>query len=178
MRLTARTIFAAVSLIALAACGKGGKGSDPAPTEPSVAVSEVAAADGYGAPDAKVNAVAFWSHPSVNFESLLLAATDKGLEAFNIETGETAAEANGAATDGLTVFYDGVGAKAEGFAVVRQNGAYAFYAISNEAPSLNPVSLENAAPVADAFCVGGGALYEAGETGLAARALTISSTGW
>ncbi len=168
-----RLISVLLALLALAACERAKKAE---PAAPAIEVHEVAAADGYGAPDDVVNAVAFWSHPSVNFQSLLIATTDAGLKAFSIESGE---EIGSAATPASTVsvFYLGSGAKAEGYAIASGDGAYSLYAIANDAASLAPLAVTGPAPGADAFCVSGGFLYEAGNDRLDARDIAILTGG-
>lgn len=168
-----RLISAALTLLALAACERAKKEE---PAAPAVEVREVAAADGYGAPGDAVNAVAFWSHPSVNFESLVIAATDAGLKAFSIESGEEIASAAAPASK-VSVFYLGSGAAAQGYVIASGAGAYALYAIANDAPSLAPLAVTGPAPGADAFCVSGGVLYEAGGDRLNARDIAILSGG-
>ncbi len=171
MRLTA----AVLALLAVAACERAKK-EEPAPTAPSIEVREVAAADGFGEAGDAVTAVAFWSHPSVNFESLLIAATDAGVKAYSIETGEAVASAVGVVSD-ISVFYIGAGATAQGYAIARSAGAYSIHAIANDAPALTPLAVSGDAPGADAFCVSGGLLYEAGSGKLAARDIAIMTGG-
>lgn len=172
MRLTS----VALILLALAACERSKKEEPAPPVAPTAEVREVAAADGYGAPGEAVNAVAFWSHPSVNFESLLIAATDEGLKAFRIESGEEIGSAAAPASK-VSVFYLGSGAGAQGYAIASGAGAYSVYAIANDAPSLAPLAVTGPAPGAEAFCVNGGVLYEAGGDRLDARDITILSSG-
>lgn len=168
-----RLISVLLAFLVLAACERAKKEEPAART---VEVSEVAAADGYGAPGETVNAIAFWSHPSVNFESLVIAATDAGLKAFNIETGDEIGSAAAPASK-VSVFYLGTGAAAQGYAIARGAGAYALYAIANDAPSLKPLAVSGPAPGTDAFCVSGGVLYEAGDDRLDARDIAILSGG-
>lgn len=172
MRLT----FAALALLAVAACGRFKKEEPAAPAAPAIEVKEVAAADGFGDPADEVRAVAFWSHPSVNFQSLLLAATDKGLSAYSIETGEAVAAAEGVFSD-LSVFYLGGGAAAQGFALARSQDAYSILSIANDAPALSPLAVTGAKPGADAYCMSNGVLYEAGNGKLAARDIAIMTGG-
>lgn len=173
MRLTA----AALTLLALAACERAPKEQPAAPAAPVVEAREVAAADAYGEAGEIVNAVAFWSHPSVNFESLLIAATGKGLKAFKIETGEAVASAGDTPASDLEVFYDGAGAEASAYAVTLAEGQYEFYAIANDAPALTMLAATNARAGASTFCVGRDALYEAGNGRLAARDIGLSENG-
>ena len=176
MRLSCSLLFSAAAFVALAGCDRAGQPDNFNPTEPAPA-REVAAADGYGDPGDRVNAVAFWSHPSVNFEGLLFAATDDGVRAYNIETGEALSSANLPDADALAVFYDGEGPTAQGYAVARKNRAYAFIAISNVDRSLAPLAVENAASLGAAFCIGRDTLFELSGDRLVARDIVISAGG-
>ncbi len=171
-----RMISAVLAIIALSACERSKNTAEDAPAAPALEIREVAAADGYGANGDIVNAVAFWSHPSVNFQSLLIAATDNSVKAFSIESGEEAASAAGGASK-VEVFYLGAGPTAQGYAIARAGDAYAVYSIANEAPALSPLTVAGGAPGADAFCISGGALYEAGDDRLAAREFAIMTGG-
>lgn len=168
-----RSISVVLALLAVSACDDARK---TAPAAPAIEVREVAAADGYGAAGETVNAVAFWSHPSVNFQSLVIAASEGGVKGYNIESGEEVASAPGGATD-LAVFYLGAGATAQGYAIARVGDAYAVYAIANDAPALAPLAVTGPAPGADAFCVSGGNLYEAGGDRLSVRDIAVLTGG-
>ncbi|MEK7265115.1 MAG: hypothetical protein AAB227_03350 [Pseudomonadota bacterium] len=171
-----RMISAILVLLALSACDRTRTADPSPPAAPAVEVREVAAADGYGQNGDDVNSVAFWSHPSVNFQSLLIAATGDGVKAFNIESGEEVASAPGPVTN-LAVFYLGEGEIAQGYAIARAGDAYAVYAVANDAPALAPLIVTGAAPGADAFCISGGVLYEAGRDQLAAREIAVLTGG-
>ncbi|HNR76148.1 MAG TPA: hypothetical protein PKM48_03400 [Parvularculaceae bacterium] len=181
MRIAVCPLILAASLIALSACGKGEKEPQQAPERPSIEVSEVAAADGYGAPGETVNAVAFWSHPSLTFESLLLVATDAGVEALNIETGEQVDAIAQGAVSALSVVYTGSGAGAEAYVVAGRPNGYEFYSIDNASRSLAPVKVESGAPRAGAFCAGRAgddlALYEISNGDVSERAIDLRDSG-
>ncbi len=173
-----RLIPALAALIALAACDRPQKTELPAPT---VDVKEVAAADGYGAPGAKINAVAFWSHPSVNFESLVLAATDAGVDAYSVESGERAGGIAQGAVTSMATIYAGTGPAAQGFVIAARSAGYEFYAIDNTSGEMTSALVESGAPGTGKFCAGNAgkslALYEIDGDVLAARAISISATG-
>lgn len=167
-----------LALLALAACERA-NGPEPAPPA-AVEAKEVAAADGYGEVGLAVNAIAFWSHPSVNFESLVIAATGDGLKAYNVESGELVSAA-GEASDDVEIIYSdqGAGAPAQAFAVVSSSKfpGYFFLAIDNATGALTPTPVETGAPASGEFCAGrrgdGNALYEISESGVAMRAIDV-----
>lgn len=166
------------ALLAFAACERGGKEE---PAAPAIDVEEVAAADGYGEAGGKINAVAFWSHPSVNFESLLLVATDLGVEGYSIESGEKITSVDSAGISAIATVYSGTGSAAQGFLIAASGADYDFFAIDNSTRGLSAVSVESGAPASGTFCAGrlGNALvlYEISSDRLAARAISIKAAG-
>ncbi len=174
-----RRIVALAALAFLAACERKPQKPTPDPDIAAPATAEVAAADSYGEPGDRVADMAFWSHPSVTFESLLLAATPQGIKAYRIETGEAAFEIPGSAIS-ISVFYAGEGPGARGYLLAAGDGAYGLYSIDQDGKGFEPASLSQSAAAAGVFCVGGGPtpiLYEAGSEKVSARALTIVANG-
>ncbi len=173
-----RLIPALIALFALAACDRAAK---ERPATAPVDAREVAAADAYGEAGDIVNAVAFWSHPSVNFEGLVIAATDEGLKAFSIETGEVVAAFDGVDADGLVVFYSGNGATAKGYVAAASAQGYRIFAIDNATRTLTPLGAPFSAPASAGFCIArqGAAftLYEPAAGKITARTLRVSDQG-
>ena len=124
---------------------------------PAVDIREVAAADGYGEEGDVVKDVAFWAHPTVNFASLVLAATDKGLATYNIEYGEPGASAEFENARSVDVAYAGEGAAARGFAIVEADGGeFRFYEIDNASMALWLRPSLVIAGAGDGFCAASG----------------------
>lgn len=171
---------ASLALVALlAACERKPEEPIPDPDVNAPVAADVAAADAYGAPGADVADVAFWSHPSVAFESLLIAATAEAVTANSIETGELAFEIPGGA-DEVEVFYAGEGAGAQGYLLAADDGAYRLYTIYQDGRGFNPLALANAGSPAGVVCAAGGAapaIYEAADGKLSARSLAIVANG-
>lgn len=170
-------VFAAAAV--LAACDRKPDGPIPDPDVAAPAVAEVAAADSYGEPGKVVADVAFWSHPSIVFESLILAATAQSVTAYRIETGEPAFEIPGGA-DGVEVFYAGAGPLAQGYLLAAGDGAYRLYTIHQDGRGYGPVAMATALSPAGVYCAGSGAVpvvYEAGGGKLTARTLAIVGDG-
>jgi len=174
--------FALISLafLSIAACGRKTAGETSQPSQPALEVREVAAADGYGAPGANVNAVAFWSHPTINFQSEVLSGTDTGIAAYAIETGDEVASLGDGAVSGLAVLYFGAGPAAQGYAIAKKAAGYAAYAIDNISGGLTPIAVKGGDTSANAFCAGNdGAsrvLYEIAASGVARRTIDESMT--
>lgn len=168
--------FRAVLLVTafLAACDRKIETAQPEQAPEAPAVAEVAAADSYGEPGEEVNDVAFWSHPSVAFESLLLAVTDAAIDAFAVETGERVFALEGGA-DSIAVFYAGAGSP--GHLIAGGDGAYRIFAVAADGKSAAPLGgLIDAGADVPVFCVRSGpapAVYEIAGGAVAARTLTI-----
>ncbi|NWG91639.1 MAG: hypothetical protein HXY21_03910 [Parvularculaceae bacterium] len=173
-----RVLVPAIALLAFAACERSKAPQAPQPAAPAIAVTEVAAADAYGVPSERVNAVAFWSDPGVNFQGLVIAATESGIKAFNIESGTLVAESPVKAT-GLTVIYDGQGAAAQGYIVALVDDAVAVIEIDNATKALKRVATAGETN-AKSVCAGrqgdGNAIYEVNSSGLSSRTLTPGAT--
>lgn len=173
MRLVVVAILAA---LALAACERA-ESPGPEPAAPVADIREVAAADAYGEAGERVNAVAFWSHPTVNFQGLVISSTEVGLKAYDIESGAlVAASLNTGETGGVSVIYEGA-APSTSYAIAAAGAGYVARAIDNKTRSFEPVDVEMAAPRTGAFCVGrrgdAFAVYEVGDAGIALREMTV-----
>lgn len=174
-----RFAAAVAAVAALSACERKPEEPIPDPEVTGPAVADVAAADSFGEPGDAVASVAFWSHPSVAFESLLFAATDGAIKAFRVETGETAFEIP-VAVDDVEVIYAGEGQSAQGYLIAAGDGAYQLYSIDQDGKGFKAVATANAGGAAEVFCAGGGAavaLYESAAGKMSARPVTIVANG-
>ena len=84
-----------------------------------------------GRDSARVRDIAFWSHPTLAFNSLVLTGGDDGLKAYNIETGAIVGDWRADPVDALDVAYAGRGPEARGIVVVADDGVIAAYEIDN-----------------------------------------------
>lgn len=128
-------------LAVLAACER--KAEAPPPPVEALRVAEVEAVDELGAFDARINAIAFWTHPNIPFYGLVIAASDNGLVALNIEDGEEVARIDGIEAKGLAVSYTGTGPEAQGYALISEggeDGGFRLFAIDNATRELSAVS--------------------------------------
>lgn len=81
--------------------------------------------------DSAADALAFWSHPTLAFNSLLITAGDQAIRSFNIEDGSPVATYPVGAT-ALAIYYDGTGETATGNLVAREtDGTVRILAIDN-----------------------------------------------
>jgi hypothetical protein len=136
MRITALTPLLA-GLLALTACGR----EADAPTPEPIAPVGVAASDETSLA-APANGLAFWMHPNVAFNSLLIAASADGLAAFNIEDGAAVSSVPGVNVSDVAVSYLGFGPTATGVVAAFQpdEGGFAFYRIDNGARNFAPLA--------------------------------------
>lgn len=171
MRYRAFLIAAAL----LSACDR--KAAAPASEAGTETVTaEVGAADAFGAPGEQVNDVAFWNHPGVAFESLVLTVNDAAVEAFAVETGELVFSVSGGA-DSIEVFYSE--ASSPGYLVAAGDGAYRLFAFAADGKSAAPLGLYDAAAENPRFCIAGGAepvVYEIVDGTISSRALKIEQS--
>lgn len=171
MRYIAVLITAAV----LSACERQAAAPEPG-TDKIAPAAEVSAADSYGAPGEEVNDVAFWSHPSVAFESLVLTVDDAVIEAFAVETGDRTFSIPGGA-DTIEVFY--AGKSSPGYLIAAGDGAYRLFTFAADGKSAAPHGFFDAAADRPVFCIKGGAepvLYEIAGGEVSSRALTVTSS--
>ncbi len=164
--LSKRPLFAA-PLIAAAACG----GEDAPTTAPAeIAIESVTAIDEIADAGRTINAAAFWIHPSLAFNSLLIVAAEDALTSFDIESGARVDRVEDVSLDGVALGYSGSGPQARGVAAVLDTGEgqFRFYGIDNIDRSfvLLP-SLMVAPDGVEGFCLG----RRAGGGGLALHVL-------
>ena len=138
-------------LLLTAACSQREEG----PAE--IPVSEVTASDELGGFSSAIRGVAFWTHPSLAFNSLLLVATESSVASYNIEDGNQIDEIDGVRPTDLTMSYMGAGATAKGVVIFYDTAANAFalYTIDNIDRSFIPMAMEMTAPSAvNGYCLG------------------------
>ncbi|MFQ5562910.1 MAG: hypothetical protein ACE5FO_05010 [Parvularculaceae bacterium] len=157
MRAVLLLLAASAALLAVAACG-GSDVDTPVPTpEEAFEPAEVAATDELAALPAPAAGLAFWSHPTLPFNSLVVAATSKGVIAYNIEDGAEVARIDGLDAGGIAITYQGRGATAQAIAAIYDRGAerFLFRAIGNVdrafGPAFDPFAAND--PV-NGFCFG------------------------
>lgn len=159
--------IAFAALAAISGCGeKKPAAPAPAPTvaAPAASAVEVAAIDEFGPLAAEATGVAFWLHPAVPFNSLVIAATGAGLAAYNIEDGAEVARSDGWDARGVALYYDGVFSRdaensarsAVGIVLAGDVAAGAFRAfeIDNESRAFKPLAVSGAASIGDSHCAG------------------------
>jgi hypothetical protein len=159
-----RTLSIATALVAFAATACERKTEAPSAPAPA-ASAEIAAIDEFGPFEAEVRGVAFWTHPAVPFNGLIVVATGRGLAALNVEDGAEVARTEEFDAGGASIFYDGVfslaedegAAGARGIVVAFDRGAkqFRFFAIDNATRAMNELAVSGPAPSdVDAFCAG------------------------
>lgn len=119
-------------LLAAAACGERSDTTQPAAAPVPVTVG-VAASDELPGLVSGPTGIAFWTHPNVAFNALMIVAGDDGLASYNIEDGNEVSRVPGIAANGVAVSYIGFGPLAAGFAAIFDETAerFRFYGVDN-----------------------------------------------
>jgi hypothetical protein len=168
-----KSLYCLAALALAAACGKRQE-SAPAPAPaPVVDAREVVVADVYGEPGSNAVAVAYWSHPSVNFASLIIVGGADGLRAYGVEEGEEVARVATLSAQKIAVGYRGEGETAQGIVAVETAEAFSFYSIDNSSRAFQPLQAMLANRPANGFCFDGATLYRTMNDRLAATNLSI-----
>lgn len=159
MRLAA---LACSCLFVLAACGQEAE-APPANVEAPEPVN-VPAADQLTGLAAPATGIAFWTHPNVAFNSLMIIAGAEGVASYNIEDGGEVSTLPGVNAQGAAVSYLGYGPRARGLFATYDADASALkiHEIDNITRAFKPV--DGDIPVRGAlrgFCFGRAADAEA-----------------
>lgn len=132
-----------LALLALAACGRDSQPQRDHELPQSPAV-EVSAVDQFGPVPGSVTGIAMWSHPTLPFNGLVIAAGEAGLVAWNVEDGAEVARDDRSPLDGVSIAYLGAGPQAQGYVAARTAGGderFFFYAIDNVSREFNLLSM-------------------------------------
>lgn len=155
MRLTALLLAA---LMFAAACER--ETSSPATEAPAATEFEAVSAPvsdelpGLAAP---ATGIAFWDHPRLSFNGLMIVATGAGVFAYSMEDGTEVSRIDGVNAQGVAAGYFGLGAPAAGFIAFYDSAekSFRFYGVDNESRAFLPLQ-GGPAPrgAVKAFCVG------------------------
>lgn len=126
MRLAA---LAAITVFSIAACERA---EETAPPE-LVQRLTVPVSDDLPGLAAPATGIAFWDHPALSFNSMMITAGSEGVIAYNMEDGVEAARIEGIAANGAAVSYLGLGAQAAGILALldTDDNVFRFYGIDN-----------------------------------------------
>ena len=136
-----RNAITALALLAAipAACDRAAKDQPKAPEPAIVASTQVS--DELPGLDAPATGIAFWEHPTLAFNGLMIVAGEKGLVSYNMEDGNPVARVDGFDAQGVAVDYLGFGTQAVGFAAFldRAENTFRFYGIDNNTRAFLPL---------------------------------------
>lgn len=132
MRLTSLAALLACLALLAAACERAGDAQQQPAPQPAPRV-EVPVSDELPGLPAPASGIAFWDHPTLPFNSMLVVAGPQGALAYNIEDGVETARIDGVAADGAAVSYAGYGAQATGVLALFDGAenAFRFYGVDN-----------------------------------------------
>ena len=147
--------LAAFTVFALAACDRAEEHAEPAPA-PAPRV-EVAVSDELPGLTAPATGIAFWDHPALSFNSMMIIANADGAIAYNIEDGTEVARIDGVDAGGAAVSYIGIGAQAAGVLALHDQAAnsFQFHGVDNASRAFLPIEGETpASGTVQGFCFG------------------------
>ncbi len=138
--------FAALAcsgLFLLAACEQrqpAEPASPPAPEQQTPV--EALLSDELPGLSAPATGVAFWEHPSLPYNGLLIVANQNGLVSYNMDDGNEVSRIDGFNAHGAAVSYLGFGAQAAGFLAFfdEADSIFRFYGIDNASRAFLPLS--------------------------------------
>lgn len=126
-------------------------------SEPASRAIGVPASDELPGLSAAPTGIAFWTHPNVAFNSLLVVADETGLASYNMEDGNEVSRVPGLSLDGVALSYVGFAGDAAGLAAAydTQANSFRFYGIDNASRLFLPLTGGPAmrGPLRD-FCLG------------------------
>ena len=156
----AGAIFLAVS------CERGGEtpasvGQVPGATVPERPITAIGvpASDELPGLASAPTGIAFWTHPNVAFNSLLVVADETGLASYNMEDGNEVSRVPGGTLSGVALSYFGLATQAAGMAAAYDDeaNAFRFYGIDNATRLFVPLDGELEIDAAlRGFCLGRG----------------------
>jgi len=128
---------------------------------------------------ARITDIAFWSHPTLAFNSHVVTAGASGVTAYNIETGDKTAEWSAAPASSVAVIYDGVGSTARAIALIAEDGAVEARLIGGSGRAAEPAGLLDVDITGARLCAGAGRGYyvAGGEVGALGISVGGSSEG-
>ena len=135
-----RLFLASLFPLALAACEQR---VAPEPTEPEIPaiVAAVTISDQLPNLEAPATGIAFWEHPTLPFNGMMIVTSAIGVVTYNIEDGNEVGRAPGVNLAGAAVSYAGFGAQAAGILATLDvdENLFRFYGISNTSRTLLPI---------------------------------------
>ncbi len=143
MRIAALALAATLLTISCGRDGGGPAAAENGMTQPPAQADAVNVRASDSLPDqaAAPAGIAFWVHPNVAFNSLMIVAGAEGVASYNIEDGEEAARIDGVNAQGAAVSYLGFGPDAAGVLAFfdRAAGAFKLYGIDNVSRAFLPI---------------------------------------
>jgi myo-inositol-hexaphosphate 3-phosphohydrolase len=149
-------VIVLLSLTLISGCGRQSADA-PENSAAPIILAEAPASDALSGLSAPPTGIAFWTHPNVAFNGLVIVASEDGVASYNIEDGNEVSRIPGVNAQGAAVSYLGVGSQARGLLAYFDLGASAFkiHTIDNASRAFQPV--EGDIPIRGAlrgFCFG------------------------
>lgn len=131
------------AFLLLAACDRSGSGAKTSaePATPAVEY-EATLSDELPGLTSPATGIAFWEHPTLSFNSVMIVANGQGVVSYNMEDGNEVARLNGYNAAGAAVGYLGLGNSAAGFVAFLDvdDSAFRFFGIDNASRNFLPLT--------------------------------------
>lgn len=128
-------------LFFLVSCERGRQDTQSAAPAPTPAAFSTPASDELPGLPAPATGIAFWDHPSLSFNGVMIVASENGVVSYNMEDGNEVSRIDGFNADGVATGYLGFGARAAGFIAFLDatESAFRFYGVDNESRAFLPL---------------------------------------
>ncbi|WP_425408950.1 hypothetical protein [Hyphococcus sp.] len=136
-----RSTCAVWALIAITACERETAAPEEPETQPAERV-EALFSDELPGLTSPASGVAFWEHPTLSFNSLLIVANEDGVVSYTMENGTETGRIDGFSPQGAAVGYLGFGAQAAGFLTFfdAADSLFRFYGVDNATRNFLPLN--------------------------------------
>ena len=135
-----RIVFLAFFAFAVLAACERETVEAPAPAAP-VPEFEATISDELPVLGASVTGIAFWDHPALPFNGMMIVASADGVVSYNIEDGNEVSRIPGVNAQGAAVSYLGIGPQAAGVVATldADENAFKFYGVANTSRTFLPI---------------------------------------
>ena len=150
--------FLLAALLFAAACEREASSPETAaPAAPEIAAVSAPVSDELPGLPAPATGIAFWDHPRLSFNGLMIVATGAGVFAYSMEDGTEVSRIDGVNAQGLATGYLGRGGPAAGFIAFydSEEKTFRFYGVDNETRAFLPLEGgPEASGAVKGFCLG------------------------
>ena len=125
--------FLIIAVVAITACERQSTTGEGPQSDVATGVEDVLASDALENLSGTPTDIAFWSHPTLAFNSMLITASSTGVTGYNMEDGALVSTIDGVDSAAIAVSYFGTSQQARGILALldRSESTVHFYEVSN-----------------------------------------------